>query len=146
MSKPRYRWWGYVKSVIRAYPSLVKELAALRQQTTTASYALVSGHSGTKRPVEQVAMKLLPPQNQRELEAVKASVQETSRLPDGEERVRLISLVFWRQSHTLQGAALELHMSYESAKRKQRAFIELVGEHLNLKERCNHKSQENGVQ
>jgi hypothetical protein len=103
MSKPRYRWWGYVKSVIRAYPSLVKELAALRQQTTTASYALVSGHSGTKRPVEQVAMKLLPPQNQRELEAVKASVQETSRLPDGEERVRLISLVFWRQSHTLQG-------------------------------------------
>ena len=24
MSKPRYRWWGYVKAVIRAYPALDK--------------------------------------------------------------------------------------------------------------------------
>ena len=22
MSKPRYRWWGYVRNVIRAYPSM----------------------------------------------------------------------------------------------------------------------------
>jgi hypothetical protein len=125
---------------------LVKELAALRQQTTTASYTLVSNHSGTGRPAEQAAMKLLPPQNQRELEAVKASVQETSRLPDGEERVRLIAMVFWRQSHTLAGAALELHMSYRSAQRRHNDFILLVGANLGLVEKMGHKSQENGVQ
>ena len=33
MSKPRYRWWGYVKAVIRAYPALDK---VMRPQQDTA--------------------------------------------------------------------------------------------------------------
>lgn len=133
MSKPRYKWWGYVKAVIRAYPGLCKELAELQQQSTTAAYGPVSGHSGTGRPAEQAAMKLLPATEQREYEAVKAAVQETELLPDGAVRLKMIELVFFCQSHTLQGAAMQVHMSYASAKRRHNDFICLVAEELSLK-------------
>ena len=36
MSKPRYRWWGYVKAVIRAYPALDKVMREPNYTPTTA--------------------------------------------------------------------------------------------------------------
>ena len=38
MSKPRYRWWGYVKAVIRAYPALDKVMREPIYTPTTARY------------------------------------------------------------------------------------------------------------
>lgn len=132
MGKPRYRWWGYVKSVIRAYPEFKKELEELRLQSVTAAYGPVSGHSGTGRPVERAAMKQLSPADQREYEAVTAAMKETARLPDGQERLKIMDLVFFRQSHTLQGAAMAAHLSYRSARRRQNDFILLVAQNLEL--------------
>lgn len=133
MSKPRYKWWGYVKNVIRAYPGLKAQLEELQRQSTIAAYGPVSGHSGTGRPAEQAAMKLLPSPEQREYEAVEAAIRETKQLPDGETRLKIIEMVFWRRSHTLQGAAMQVHMSYASAKRRHNDFICLVAEKLSLK-------------
>ncbi len=33
MSKPRYGWWGYVKNMIRRYPSLKMEYEYLHSQS-----------------------------------------------------------------------------------------------------------------
>ena len=37
MSKTRYKWWGYVKNMIREYPALKKEYEDLHQQSITAN-------------------------------------------------------------------------------------------------------------
>ena len=40
-----------------------------------------------------------------EISAVEAAIEETKQLIDGAERLRLIDLVLWKRTHTLQGAA-----------------------------------------
>lgn len=38
MSKPRYDWWGYVKGMIRRYPSLCAEYAEQETQSIDVKY------------------------------------------------------------------------------------------------------------
>lgn len=69
---------------------------------------------------------------QREKAAVEAALEETEKLPDGEARLRLVGAVFFARTHTLQGAAMREHMSYNSAQRRLSQFILLAGEKLGL--------------
>ena len=96
MSTPRYTWWGYVKSIIRRYPRLCRENPAPES---------VGG---------------------REKQAVEQAIERTRRRRDGEERLRLIELVFWKESHTLAGAALCCHVSERTARRWHGEFIRLA--------------------
>ena len=43
MSKPRYKWWGFAKAVIRAYPAHCDDLKAMREQGITPAYS-AAGH------------------------------------------------------------------------------------------------------
>ncbi|MCC8063697.1 MAG: hypothetical protein LIO70_01265 [Clostridiales bacterium] len=74
MSKPRNKWWGYVRRVLYEYPRMRSELDAL-QAPLQASGVSGGGHaSGTGRPAEALALRTLPDrQEQRELEAVEAA-------------------------------------------------------------------------
>lgn len=102
MSKPRVRWWGFVRNILYSYPSI----------------------SRAKSPSEE---------DRRECDAVEAASRETAELPDGAERMELIRLVFFTRSCTLEGAALRLHLSYTTARRKQSEFLRCVGKHLGLR-------------
>ena len=141
MSKPRERWWGYVKACIRAYPDLKSRAMELRQTPTTTRYGGPGSFGGPSDPVASAALRTLHPQEQRELEAVEAAIQETARLPDGETRLAIVDLVFWRQSHTLHGAADQVHLSYRSARRRQENFIRAVAKNMELTEKLAPKSQ-----
>lgn len=141
MSKPRDRWWGYVRAVIRAYPELRANAKELQRTATTPRYGASGGSGGPSDPVASAALRRLPPQEQREYEAVEQAIWETASLPDGAARVRIIDLVFWRQSHTLEGAAQAVHLSYRSAQRRQNAFIRLVAQQMGLTEKLGQESQ-----
>lgn len=65
-------------------------------------------------------------------QAVKRAVDDTKSLVDGTERLNLINLVFWKQTHTLAGAALECHISYETAVSWHRDFIKAVGRNMDI--------------
>lgn len=65
-------------------------------------------------------------------DAVKQAVDDTKSLTDGKERLKLISLVFWKQTHTLQGAALLCNVSYKTAVNWHCDFIKSVGKNLNV--------------
>ncbi len=106
MSKPRYRWWGYIKNVARAYP-------ALRRQPPEA----------------------LNRQDRRERQAVETALEAIAALPDGAERLGVVDRVLFRRSHTLEGAALAVAVSYMTARRYQGDFIGRVAEALELRER-----------
>lgn len=98
MSKPRYRWWGYVKAMVRAYPGS-------------------------------------PPQScidAKEHAAVESALEQTRGLPDGADRIRMVGMVFFDQTHTLEGAALVLSRSPRTIRRWHTSFILLVAKNFGL--------------
>lgn len=129
MSKPRYKWWGYIRRVLCAYPELRSDLDELKETLKAKGENVVRG-SGAGRPVEVLATATLPDrQEQRELEAVEKA------LNDADEVTRkLAEMVFFKQTHKLYGAALTLFISYETAKRRQKRLILAVAENLELLE------------
>ena len=101
MSKPRYRWWGYVKAVIRAYPALDKAMRKPIYPPTTARYSTQPPQAGDGRGVECAVIKKLTKRDMEEYEAVSAAIRETERLPNGKARLKIIDLVYWQGTHTL---------------------------------------------
>lgn len=94
MSRPRYDWWGYVKGMLRRYPS-----GNLTEQ---------------------------------EREAIDKAIDATLSMDSGMERMRIVELVFWKRTHTLEGAALQIPVSYETACKWHRSFLYLVAEQRGL--------------
>lgn len=126
MSRPRYSWWGYVKDMIRRYPSLKKEYAELHTQAVTPAYTGMPGGGNASRATELIAVRELPSNKQREYEAVKRAIAATERMSASRDRLRIIKLVFWDRSHTLDGAALMIPCSYRTARRYHAEFIMAV--------------------
>lgn len=62
----------------------------------------------------------------REKEAVDAAIAATERMQNGRDRLAVVDMVFWKQTHTLSGAALMIPCGYETAKRWQQQFIKQV--------------------
>ena len=133
MSKPRYDWWSYVKGMIRRYPDLCLKEKALRE--TTLSPNLSGQPSGKGKPSDQTAeaaLRELPEINRRELEAVRKAIEETEKLDTGEERLRMIRLVFLDKTHTLEGAAQDLHRCKRTVVQWHGDFIRCVAESFGL--------------
>ena len=132
MSRPRYGWWGYVKDIIRRYPSLKEEYADLHTQTVTPSYAGMPGGGSASRATELIAVRELPSNKQREYEAVKRAIAATERMNASRDRLKIIKLVFWDRSHTLDGAARMIPCSYRTARRYHSEFIMAVASFYGL--------------
>ena len=98
----RKAWWGYVKSFIRKY-----------------KYLKDGGDDLTET-------------EHREVDAVEAAVVFTKGLNDGELRVQLVDIIFWKRTHTLEGAAMILHVSERTARRWHTEFIRTVAKEFGL--------------
>lgn len=61
-----------------------------------------------------------------EKEAVEAAIATTERMQNGMDRLAVVDMVFWKQTHTLSGAAMMIPCGYETAKRWQQQFIKQV--------------------
>jgi len=126
MSSPRYDWWPYVKGMIRRYPQLKEEYAALHSQSVTANYnGMPRGGSGG-RVIETLAIRELPSNRQREYEAVRRAIQITERYPNGQQRLAVIRMILWDRQYTLEGAALQIPCSWRTAAQWHGEFIRLV--------------------
>lgn len=68
----------------------------------------------------------------REYEAVQAAVEVTERMEGGESRLKVIRLVHWDKTHTLEGAALTVPCSERAATYWQRKFFEMVAKNRDL--------------
>jgi len=133
LSSPRYDWWPYVKGMIRRYPELCARQEELRRTKMSPNLTGMPGaHGQTSDPVADAALRELPEINRRELEAVRQAIEETRALPNGEERLEMVKLVFWKKTHTLEGVAIKCYISYPTAKRWHKEFILLVGENFGL--------------
>lgn len=100
MSKKHYKWWGYIKDVVREYPG------------------------GRSSELSGVAL--------REHEAVRKAVDDTLNTDGGASRLKVISMVHWERTRTLDGAALAVPCSGRTATYWQRRFFEDVAKNMGL--------------
>lgn len=128
MSKPRYKWWGYIRNVIRSYPELKREYESLHQQSVTASLSGMPGSGSVSRGTENIATRELPPTKQKEYDAVRQAIELTRRMPNGELRLRIIDLVFWKERIKLLDAGESVGYAYKTARKIQSTFIKLTAE------------------
>lgn len=128
MSKPRSRWWGFVRRMIRDYPALSRALDDLHEQSITAQCSGMPSGGGANRSVETIALRQLPEDDQKVYDAVSKAVEGIHLRPDGPSRLKLIELMYWsKHRFTVKSAALALHISEPTAKRWHGDFVRLVG-------------------
>lgn len=127
MSKPRYLWWGFVRGMIRAYPTLKSELDDLQEQGIAANLSGMPRGGGDGRTVENLALQQLPKDSMEMYDAVAKAVRAAEARTDGRERIRLIRLMYWvKEPRPMQIAALHLHISETTAKRWHGDFVRSV--------------------
>lgn len=128
MSKPRYRWWGFVRKMIRDYPGLKAELDDLHSQSITANTSGMPSGGGEGRTVEAIAMRTLPPDDQKAYDAVNRAIEITALRASGEERLAMIRYLYWgKHTHRIEDAAIRCHVSVPTAKRWHGDFVRTVG-------------------
>ncbi len=127
MSSPRYIWWSYAKAMIRQYPDLKREYEDLHSQKVTADTSSITGGGGASRTTELVSLRQLTPSKQKEFDAVDQAIRKTRQMPSGKDRLKIISLVYWKERLTIEGAAMRIPCSKETAWRYHRDFVRLVG-------------------
>lgn len=102
MSK-RYPWWGYVKYIIRQYPVWGEAVGEEMSNSERAGWASVDG-----------------------------AVEITEHMENSLARLKVIRMVHWDRTHTLDGAAMETHCGRATAARWQRDFFEEVAKNRGL--------------
>lgn len=70
--------------------------------------------------------------SKQEFESVQAAIEATERMDGGEVRLKVIRMVYWDGTHTLNGAALEIPCDRSTAARWQRKFFEDVARNRGL--------------
>ena len=127
MSKPRYNWWPFALNMIRDYPGRRAEYNDLHEQKITADLSGMPGGGSASRTVENIAVRLLPQQEQREFDAVRKAVDYTKALHDGNLRMKVIRLTLMGKTYSIPGAALIANVSERTARRYRWQFVLLVG-------------------
>lgn len=123
-------WWRNVKEDIRQYPRLQRKKNELLDMPVTArSGPGGTGGGGESRKTEIYALRRLPPEEERILDAVGKALELTKTMPEGEARLRLITLYYFRGLH-LTDAALHIPVAERTAKRYNGAFVRLVARNL----------------
>ena len=138
MSKPRKKWWSYVKACIRDYPKMCKELEARRSwfqepDGSVSAAAMKPPRPTERRALDKIALEEFTGQEKREFDGVRMAIEELLKLPDGPDRFAVLNMVFWNENRrTLEGAAYHCHVSERTARRWHTEFINLVAEKMGL--------------
>lgn len=132
MSRPRYIWWSYVQGMVRKYPERARALGDLHAVGMTARYDAEPGGGGPGRTTEAVALRQLPPTEQKEYDAVRRALEHMATLPDGALRIELVRMVYWDRTSRLCAAAPRLHISERTARRWNAWLIRRIAANYGL--------------
>lgn len=127
MGKTRFNWWPFALNMIKDYPARKKEYNLLHEQKVTASLSGMPGGGAASRVVENIAVRQLPRQEQKEYDAVRRAEEVTLAEPDGMIRMKVVELTLFKNRCNTAGAAIRLNISERTAKRHRWRFVILVG-------------------
>lgn len=119
-------WRHAARNAAYEFPRLRAELRDMQTQSITPRLSGMPGGAGEHRSTEDAALRQLPAAEQRRHDAVAQAVQICGQLTSGPSRVKLIDLVYFRRSHTVEGAALQIPISSRQAWGWNNDFLLLV--------------------
>lgn len=122
----RERWRPKARNVVRRYPALIQRESELRSGKITPSYNGMPSGKTASRTTELLAIRELPEQDRIDLNAVRQALITLKRYKTANERYEIIKMVYWQKTHTIDGAALCVHVSSDTARLWDREFIGLV--------------------
>ena len=119
------------KSEMFSYKSNCKELYAMQQESKPVLPAINGYIKGRiSRPVEAEVMRLLKDERYthlvRSTQAVEYALAKVQQFPEGELTVKIFEVVYRDRTHTLFGAAMDLNLSYITAKRYNAYLVKMV--------------------
>ena len=118
-----------MRRCVRDYPGLKQEYEELHRQSLSADISGMPKGSAAGRTVESIALRELPPDDQKDYDAVTQAIRITKHMKDGERRLALIKYVYWyEKEHKVKDAAPVLYISESTAKRWHGDFIKQVAE------------------
>lgn len=127
-------WRMRTKEIIRRYPELCRAENELHMARLTAPFEEMRSGNEASRTTEALALRELPPEDQRELDAIRNAIATTMRYRNGTERIKLVELVFWRpRPYPLRPAAERIHVSYHTAQVWHADFIALTDAYMRIK-------------
>jgi len=132
MSKGK-TWQDKARRVVRAYPRLHAELQDLQRMSVTPRLSGMPGGGEAGRATEDAALRQLPPDEQTAHDAVEHALRMLRLHRTAAKRRRLVELVYWRATHTIYGAGVELGVSEETAQRWNADFLLCVQSYLSAR-------------
>ncbi len=123
-------WRHTARSAAYDYPKLQRDLRDLQAQSVTPNMNGMPGGGEPGRSTEDAALRQLPWAQQRRLDAVEQAVSISSNLTSGLSRVRLIELVYFQRKYTIEGAAMQIPCSVQTAWTWNNDFLLLVWSRL----------------
>lgn len=103
LRRKRPGWWNYVKKILEEYPTLTK-----------------------KKSVD------MNEKDKRKIEAVEYAIDKNITCENSAERIQIITMVYFKKTHTIEGAALKIPCHPNTAGRWQADFIHWAAERLDL--------------
>ena len=129
MSRPKYWWYGNVVRTIRNYPALREAKDALQTVSVTANYSGMPGGSGGRK-TEDSALRQLSPREESDLDAVEQALERVS------DEVRdVVRLYHWKGVRNFETVGDLLHMSRNTAKRRNSRFVFEVARNMGYLEK-----------
>ena len=119
MSKRRtgYDWWQYAIRIAEKWPFLQEMYTDLHKQSITPNLSGMPCGGSVSRAVEDIAMRTLPGNLQKEYEAAEFSLSELMSKPEGAKRREVVKLRYWDGTMTIDGAAMNVGYSERTARR-----------------------------
>ena len=104
-------WRRQARRALRDYPRLKKKQGMTDQQITPVYGGSPVQHEAT-RVTEDIALRsTLTEAEANIISAVEFAMQMQQHYHNGTERIRMIELVYFKRTHTMQGAAEAVHYS-----------------------------------
>ena len=127
LSTSKYKWYRDAVWVIRDYPALKARKRELQEQSLGVSYGeKIPGSPGISRVTENLALREMAHIDEARLEVMEQALAEIKALPDGNTVVRIVELIDWKRTHTVEGVALMMHFSARMVLKKREKLIKLV--------------------
>ena len=130
MSRRSSTWRQAARQAAYDYPGLRSQLRDLQSMSVTPSLSGMPMGGGEHRSTEDAALRQLPPDDQRRFDAVSQALSISEHLTSGLSRVRMIELVYFRRSHTIEGAAMQIPCSVQTAWTWNNDFLLLIWSRL----------------
>lgn len=107
-------WRNEARTALRLYPKLKRRQGENDMQITPVYGGAAVQHSAS-RTTENVALRsTLTEREENIISAVEFMMGMQKRYYNAEARMRMLKLVYWSRTHTMQGAAMEVGYSFDT--------------------------------